>query len=334
MSNDRTPVLRVRDLSVAYEGRGSSTSIIDAVSFDLHPGEILGIVGESGSGKSMTCRALMRLLPSSMLRVTGGTVTLADGRDVLALPARDLTKVRGRRIGMIFQNPASHLDPVMSIGRQIAETIRHHHGINRREAWARMLDILRQVGIPDPESRANAYTHEFSGGMRQRAMIAAALACDPEILIADEPTTALDVTVQAQILRLLQQLRDERGLSIIFITHDLGVVYQLCDTVAVMYAGRLCEYGPKHEVIARPRHHYTAGLVACQPGTDGGSGPVHTIPGQPPVAGDMPSGCRFHPRCNAADALCKAKQPPLTEAAPGHQHACHHPAHTNAEKGL
>ncbi len=325
------PILTVDNLSVAYEDGRTSHTIIDGVSFALRRGEILGIVGESGSGKSMTCRALIRLLPSSRLRVTGGAVRLEDGRDVLALPPRELTRVRGRRIGMIFQNPASHLDPVMSIGRQIAESIRHHRGVGRAEAWEQMLDILRQVGIPDPESRANAYTHEFSGGMRQRAMIAVALACDPDILIADEPTTALDVTVQAQILRLLQQLRDERGLSIIFITHDLGVVYQLCDTVAVMYAGRLCEYGPKHEVIHHPRHHYTAGLVACQPGSEGGNGPVHTIPGQPPSPGDMPSGCRFHPRCAAADALCAARQPPLEEAEPGHARACHHPVGMDAE---
>ncbi|MBK0329267.1 ABC transporter ATP-binding protein [Rhodobacteraceae bacterium F11138] len=324
-------ILSVENLSVAYEDAGGSYNILDDVSFTLRKGEILGIVGESGSGKSMTCRALMRLLPSSRLRETGGAVRLEDGRDVLGLSQDELSEVRGRRIGMIFQNPASHLDPVMSIGRQIAESIRYHRKLGRTEAWAQMLDILRQVGIPDPESRANAYTHEFSGGMRQRAMIAVALACDPDILIADEPTTALDVTVQAQILRLLQQLRDERGLSIIFITHDLGVVYQLCDTVAVMYAGRLCEYGPKHEVIHHPRHHYTAGLVACQPSSEGGTGLVPTIPGQPPSPRDMPMGCRFHPRCGAADALCAARQPPLEESQPGHSCACHHPADLVAE---
>lgn len=331
MSDLTKPVLRVRDLSVGYEGSDTTYSIIDAVSFDLHPGEILGIVGESGSGKSVTCRALIRLLPSSRLKVTGGSVRLSDGRDMQALAAKDLPQVRGRRIGMIFQNPASHLDPVMSIGRQIAETIRHHRGVSRHDAWVQMLEVLRQVGIPDPENRANAYVHEFSGGMRQRAMIAVALACDPEILIADEPTTALDVTVQAQILGLLRRLRDERGLSIIFITHDLGVVYQLCDSVAVMYAGRLCEYGPKDDVIRRPQHHYTAGLVACQPSAVGGSGPVYTISGQPPTAGNMPSGCRFHPRCAGADALCTAQQPQLEEADAGHKRACHHPVGADLE---
>lgn len=325
------PVLSVRDLSVAHAARGETLTIIDRVSFELGRGEILGIVGESGSGKSMTCRALIRLLPSSQLSVSGGTARLADGRDLMALPERDLQKVRGRSIGMIFQNPASHLDPVMSIGRQIAESVQHHQGIGRREAWQKALEVLRQVGIPDPESRAHAYAHEFSGGMRQRAMIAVALACDPEILIADEPTTALDVTVQAQILRLLLRLRDERGLSIIFITHDLGVVYQLCDKVAVMYGGRVCEYGPKDEVIRNPRHHYTAGLVACQPVSEGGAGHVHTIPGQPPTVGDMPSGCRFHPRCPAADALCSREEPPLVEAEPGHARACHHPVGRMAE---
>jgi len=331
MTDEHPTILEVEDLSVAYEGAGTAHTILDGVSFTLRRGEILGIVGESGSGKSMTCRAMIRLLPSSRLKVTGGAVRLADGQDVLALPPRDLTKVRGRRIGMIFQNPASYLDPVMSIGRQIAESIRHHHRVGRAEAWAQMLNILRQVGIPDPESRANAYAHEFSGGMRQRAMIALALACDPEILLADEPTTALDVTVQAQILRLLLRLRDERGLSIILITHDLGVVYQLCDTVAVMYAGRVCEYGPMHEVIHHPRHHYTAGLIACQPSTEGGSGPVHTISGQPPTAGNMPSGCRFHPRCEAVDALCSARLPSLEQDGPGHLRACHHPIHADAE---
>ncbi|MEM5583940.1 ABC transporter ATP-binding protein [Roseibium sp. AS2] len=317
-------VLSVRDLSVVTSGDGSPETILDRVAFDLRRGEILGLVGESGSGKSMTARALIQLLPGSRLAISGGSALL-KGEDILSLDERAMGAVRGGSIGMIFQNPSSHLDPVMSIGKQIAESIRFHKAVTGRTARDHAVEILRQVGIPDPERRYDAYPHEFSGGMRQRAMIAIALACDPDILIADEPTTALDVTVQAQILKLLTDLRDARGVSIIFITHDLGIVSQICDRVAVMYGGRIVELGGKREVIGNGRHPYTAGLVACQPAEGQPGERVRTIAGQPPRVGHMPPGCRFHPRCPRADGTCSAVGPELVSAEPGHSVACHHP---------
>lgn len=317
-------VLNVRDLVVSAATTEGPRAIVDGVSFDLQRGEILGLVGESGSGKSVTCRALIRLLPGSALSITGGSILLG-GRDLLAMSDQEIRAVRGGSIGMIFQNPSSHLDPVMTIGRQITESIRFHRSVGRAEARAAAIDVLRQVGIPDPAHRFNSYPHEFSGGMRQRAMIAVALACDPEVLIADEPTTALDVTVQAQILRLLLELRDRRGVSIILITHDLGVVSQSCDTVAVMYGGRICEQGPKREIVGAARHPYTGALVSCQPGETPYGATVRTIPGQPPSIDAMPSGCRFHPRCPSADARCASDQPALEMVASAHLLACHHP---------
>jgi len=315
------PLLDVRGLSVAVAQAGREVTLVDRVSFALEAGEVLGLVGESGSGKSVTCRALIGLLPGS-LRIAGGSVLL-KGRDLVRLDEAALRGVRGGEIGMIFQNPSSHLDPVMRIGDQIAESIRFHRDASRREARAAAVDLLRQVGIPDPERRAGNYPHEFSGGMRQRAMIATALACDPEILIADEPTTALDVTVQAQILRLLLDLRDRRGLAIILITHDLGVVAQACDRIAVMYGGTLCETGTKRAVLSAPRHPYTARLIACQPASAGAGRLMPFIPGQPPSLADLPSGCRFHPRCDRAFARCSAERPEPSWPAPGHMAACH-----------
>lgn len=318
------PVLSVRDLSVSVRLPDGQRDIVDRVSFDLDRGEILGLVGESGSGKSVTCQALIRLLPATALSVTGGSVLL-HGRDIMTMDAKQLQAVRGGAIGMIFQNPTSHLDPVMTIGRQITETIRFHHAVGKAEARARAVEVLRQVGIPDPARRLDNYAHEFSGGMRQRAMIAVALACNPEVLIADEPTTALDVTVQAQILRLLMDLRDRNGLSIILITHDLGIVAQSCDEVAVMYGGRICERGPKRAIVRDARHPYTRGLIACQPGETPRSEPVRTIFGQPPTIEAMPTGCRFHPRCPNAGDDCVRAQPSLVQVDPRHRLACHHP---------
>ena len=236
-----------------------------------------------------------------------------------------MSAVRGREIGMIFQNPTSHLNPVMTIGEQIAESRRLHFAANRRQAREDALALLRQVGIPDPQNRLNSYPHEFSGGMRQRAMIAVALAPEPRLLIADEPTTALDVTVQMQILRLLSDLRAELGLAVIMITHDLGVVAQTCDRIAVMYGGRLCEVGGKREVLGGPLHPYTRGLIDCQPASEGGQGRLTIIDGQPPSADHFPSGCRFHPRCRRADEACQ-NQPLLRYGQDCHSHAvaCHH----------
>ncbi|CAH6678770.1 ABC transporter ATP-binding protein [Klebsiella grimontii] len=303
---------------------GEDIALVDNVSFTLEAGEMLGLVGESGSGKTVTCRALMRLLPGDGLRISGGEVVL-DGRDILPLSEGQMSAVRGREIGMIFQNPTSHLNPVMTIGEQIAESRRLHFAANRRQAREDALALLRQVGIPDPQNRLNSYPHEFSGGMRQRAMIAVALAPEPRLLIADEPTTALDVTVQMQILRLLSDLRAELGLAVIMITHDLGVVAQTCDRIAVMYGGRLCEVGDKREVLAGPLHPYTRGLIDCQPASEGGRGRLTIIDGQPPSADHFPSGCRFHPRCRRADEAC-LQQPPLHYGQDRHSHAvaCHH----------
>jgi peptide/nickel transport system ATP-binding protein len=314
-------LLDVNDLTVEAMRHGRRAVIVDNVSFSLGNGEVLGLVGESGSGKTVTCRALMRLLPTASLAITRGRV-IFDGTDITALSNRQMQRVRGRRIGMIFQNPASHLDPVMSIGRQIAESLVLHENVSRSDAAAQSVEILRQVGIPDPKRRAQEYPHQFSGGMRQRAMIALALACSPKLLIADEPTTALDVTVQAQVLRLLLDLRDRRGLSIILITHDLGVVAQTCDRIAVMYGGRVAEIGPKRDVLAEPMHPYTARLIACQPATDAGEGLLASIPGQPPSPFAWPSGCRFHPRCDRAIGVCKTDDPQLLSLRPDHAAAC------------
>ena len=314
-------LLKVNRLTVT---RGEDIALVDNVSFTLEAGEMLGLVGESGTGKTVTCRALMRLLPGDGLRISGGEVVL-DGRDILPLSEGQMSAVRGREIGMIFQNPTSHLNPVMTIGEQIAESRRLHFAANRRQAREDALALLRQVGIPDPRNRLNSYPHEFSGGMRQRAMIAVALASEPRLLIADEPTTALDVTVQMQILRLLSDLRAELGLAVIMITHDLGVVAQTCDRIAVMYGGRLCEVGDKREVLAGPLHPYTRGLIDCQPASEGGRGRLTIIDGQPPSADHFPSGCRFHPRCRRADEAC-LQQPPLHYGQDRHSHAvaCHH----------
>ncbi|MCB6179044.1 ABC transporter ATP-binding protein [Rhodobacter sp. Har01] len=257
-----TPQLAIDDLSVVHRGPEGEKLLLDRISLSLNRAEILGLVGESGSGKSLLCRAVMGLLPSRQLQVTGGSVRL-DGEEILSGARLDL--IRGRRIGMIFQNPTSHLDPMMRIGAQIGEGLRHHRGLTGAEARAEAVSLLAQVGFPDPVRACASHAHQFSGGMRQRAMIAIALACDPELLIADEPTTALDVTIQAQILRLLTELRDRRGLSIILITHDLGVVAQTCDRIAVMRQGQIVETGEKRALLARPQHPYTRDLIASHP---------------------------------------------------------------------
>jgi peptide/nickel transport system ATP-binding protein len=315
-----TALLEVRDLLVEVATPAGPRRAVDGVSFTLREGEVLGLVGESGSGKTLTCRAILRLLPRRV-RIAGGTVDLA-GHRVTDLPESRLGDVRGPVGAMIFQNPTSHLDPVMTIGEQIAAPIRVHEGASKAEARARARELLERVGIPDPRERLDQYPHEFSGGMRQRAMIAAALACSPKLLIADEPTTALDVTVQAQILRLLLDLRDRMGLAILLVTHDLGVVAQTCGRVAVMYAGRIAEAGPKPAVLGRPLHPYTAGLIASQPGTGEPGTPLASIPGQPPGLTDRPTGCAFAPRCRFAEAACTVAPPPEAEPVPDHRTAC------------
>ncbi|MBR0554515.1 ABC transporter ATP-binding protein [Ciceribacter sp. L1K23] len=267
------PILSIRDLVVNFHGEDPPRTLIDHVSFDLAKGEVLGLVGESGSGKSLLCRAVMRLLPSRRLSIDAGSVEL-DGRDLVTATPDDILAVRGREIGMIFQNPTSHLDPVMKIGHQIAEGIRFHQGMTSRQARTEAIEMLAQVGFPDPARQYDNYPHEFSGGMRQRAMIAAALSCKPKILIADEPTTALDVTIQAQILELLLDLRDRFGLSVILITHDLGIVAQTCDRIAVMRNGRLVEQGAKRQILGRPQHEYTQMLIGSHPSLPTASAPA------------------------------------------------------------
>jgi len=315
------PVLRVEDLTVEFTAPGGPLRAVDNVSFELAEGEVLGLVGESGSGKTLTCRALIRLLPSRRARITRGVVRVGE-LDLLTLPESAMQRVRGERIGMIFQNPMSHLDPVMTIGDQIGESLRFHKGMTRKEAASRAVELLRQVGIPDPALRSRSYPHELSGGMRQRAMIAIALAGEPRILIADEPTTALDVTVQAQILRLLLDLRDRAGLSIILITHDLGVVAETCETVAVMYAGRIVERAAKRALLRAPLHPYSQGLIRSQPGAGTPQAELPSIPGQPPSLADLPQGCRFHPRCAYVVARCREVRPPLADAGEGRRSAC------------
>jgi peptide/nickel transport system ATP-binding protein len=272
------PILSIRDLVVNFHGGELPRTLIDHVSFDLAKGEVLGLVGESGSGKSLLCRAVMGLLPSRRLSIDSGQIEF-DGRDLVTATPDEMLGVRGRQIGMIFQNPTSHLDPVMKIGQQIAEGFRFHQNMTARQARAEAIEMLAQVGFAEPARQYDNYPHEFSGGMRQRAMIAAALSCRPKILIADEPTTALDVTIQAQILELLLDLRDRFGLTVILITHDLGIVAQTCDRIAVMRIGRLVEQGAKRPVLERPQHDYTQMLISSHPSLPAASMPVTVVSG-------------------------------------------------------
>lgn len=315
------PLLDLRNLSVRFEADEATKPAVDDVSFSVKSGEVMGLVGESGSGKTVTCRAMLRLLRLGQRHVISGSVFF-DGKDLLTLSERELQDIHGRRIGMIFQNPSSHLNPLLSIGRQIAEPLIYHEGLGRREARARAIELLRQVGIPDPWHNVDAYPHQFSGGMRQRAIIAAAVACQPDLLVADEPTTALDVTVQAQILRLLLELRDRTGLAIVLITHDLGVIAATCDTVAVMYAGRIMEHATKGELIRHPRHPYTVGLIRSQPSRAQKGRPMPSIEGQLPDVNNLPEGCRFHPRCAYAEPRCRVGIVATSPVRPDHLVAC------------
>jgi oligopeptide/dipeptide ABC transporter ATP-binding protein len=299
------PALEADGLTVRFRQRGAEFAAVSDVSFSLRRRETLTILGESGSGKSVTLKALLGLLPTHA-KVTG-SVKLA-GESILGLPASDLARLRGRRISMVFQEPITALDPVYTIGAQIAETIIRHEGTDERTARARARALLERVRIPAAERRLNSYPHEMSGGMRQRAMIAIALACRPKLLIADEPTTALDVTVQAQVLELLADLRARLGMSLVLITHDLGVVSEYCDRVAVMYAGQVVETGPVRQVIADPRHPYTAGLLASLPRLDEPEAALRPIPGQVPDPTGITSGCRFAPRCPMRIEPCAQPQ--------------------------
>ncbi len=315
------PLLAVRDLQTSFSSSGLLAPVLTGVSFDLAPGETLGIVGESGSGKSVTSLSIMRLIPSPPGRIIGGRV-LYSGRDLLSIPDTEMRKVRGNDISMIFQEPMTCLNPVFRIGDQISEAVLRHREVSRQLARARAVELLTMVGIPSAESRIDSYPHELSGGMRQRVMIAMALACEPKILIADEPTTALDVTIQAQILDLLRQLKEQLGMSIILITHDLGVIAEMADRVLVMYAGRVVEEAAVRDLFRAPGHPYTEGLLASVPDLNVERDTLRTIEGMVPSPLAMPPGCRFEPRCPYARDACRQRDPDMVELRHGHRAAC------------
>ncbi len=313
------PLAEVEDLAVHFVTRDSTVYAVNGVSFAVQPGEVLCILGESGSGKSVTLRALMRLLPHHA-RISG-TVRVT-GQDVLAMGGRTLRDLRGGLVSMVFQEPMTTLDPVYTIGQQIGETVRQHTGCDRRSARAKALELLELVHVPSAAARLDAYPHELSGGLRQRAMIAMALSCGPRLLLADEPTTALDATVQIQVLILLRKLQRELGMGMIFVTHDLGVAAEIGDRIAVMYAGRVLESGPVAEVLAAPAHPYTAGLLASTVSEQPRGEPVTAIPGSPPDLRRLPVGCGFAPRCLQRRAACLSDDPAPRSHAPGRMVRC------------
>jgi oligopeptide/dipeptide ABC transporter ATP-binding protein len=313
------PVLAVENLSIRF--RGHPVDLIDDVSFATPAGKTLCLVGESGCGKSVTSLAVMGLLPKRAARVTAGSVRFR-GADLLAMPEADIEDLRGNSMAMIFQEPMTSLNPVFTVGDQVAEVVRRHQQCSPREARDRALEMFRKVRMPAAEKRLDDYPHQLSGGMRQRVMIAMALANDPALLIADEPTTALDVTIQAQILDLMRELQEETGTALLLITHDLGVVAEIADEVAVMYAGRVVESGPVSQVFNAPQHPYTLGLMGSMPAIAGRQGRLITIPGSVPVPEDMPPGCRFSSRCPFAISACEARRPPLLVDGTGHANAC------------
>jgi oligopeptide/dipeptide ABC transporter ATP-binding protein len=321
------PLLEVEDLRTWFHADAEVARAVDGVSFSVAPGETLAIVGESGSGKSVTSLSIMRLIPIPPGENAGGRVRFR-GRDLLTLSEGDMRRVRGNEIGMIFQEPMSSLNPLLTVGEQIAEVVRLHQGLSRTAARRHAIEMLARVNIPDPASRASEYPHRLSGGMRQRVIIAMALACCPALLIADEPTTALDVTIQLQILHLIRRLQAEMNMSVLFITHNLGVVALVADRVAVMYAGRIVEQGDVAAVFSSPLHPYTRALLRSVPrvrsDSRGSARRLLSIPGQVPSPSALPPGCSYASRCPLADELCCREMPPIVEAFPGHDVRCHH----------
>jgi peptide/nickel transport system ATP-binding protein len=316
-----SPLLEVKDLRVTFRGdAGRVTHAVDAVDLEVRPGTTLGLVGESGCGKSVTSLAIMGLLPPATAAISGRV--LFDDIDLLALPDRAMRDLRGDRIAMVFQEPMTSLNPSYTIGEQITEALIRHRGVSRREARAHAIEMLRRVKIPAPEQRFDDYPHRFSGGMRQRVMIAMALSCDPDLLIADEPTTALDVTIQAQILDLLRELKASTLSAVILITHDLGVVADFCDEVAVMYAGEIVEHAPIDVLFERPAHPYTVGLIGSIPRLDRRSDRLATVPGRVPSMAKIPESCRFAPRCPFAIDVCVSAPPPLVTVGENHRTRC------------
>ena len=317
------PLLQVRDLKTYFHTEAGTAKAVDGVSFDIEPGEVLGLVGESGSGKSVTALSIIRLIPDPPGKIVGGSIAY-KGQDLLQLSWEDIRKVRGNEISMIFQEPMTSLNPVFTIGMQVMEVILQHNDVSRKEAFDRAVNMLELVGIPDAARRMNDYPHQFSGGMRQRVMIAIALACDPSLLIADEPTTALDVTIQAQILELMLKVKDERkNAAILLITHNLAVVAETCHRVMVMYGGKIQEIAPVRELFKNPQHPYTKGLLASLPAVDGSRHTrLQTIPGNVPSILDLPVGCKFVTRCPERLDKCFTYEPPLIEVSPGHWVRC------------
>ena len=321
IQNPKSKILEVSDLRVYFHTNEGTLKAVDGVSFSINPGETLGVVGESGCGKSVTAFSILQLLPSPPARYEGGEIKFR-GENLLSLGDKQMRRVRGRLISMVFQEPMSSLNPIMTIGSQITEAVLAHQEKSKSEAREIATQMLRRVGIPSPETRFNDYPHQLSGGMKQRAMIAMALVCRPLLLIADEPTTALDVTIHAQILDLLGELQREFDMAVLLITHDLGVVAETCDRVAVMYAGKIVEYAPVNDLFDRPKHPYTHGLFRSLPTLGEKKEVLPVIPGSVPSPVDFPSGCRFRTRCSLAEEICK-QEPPLREIMPAHFAACH-----------
>jgi oligopeptide transport system ATP-binding protein len=323
MSRQNGTLLSVRDLRTYFETEDGTVKAVDGISFDLERGETLGIVGESGSGKSVTNLSIIRLIPQPPGKIVSGEVVF-DGTDILDLPAEHVRRIRGKRISMIFQDPMTSLNPFMRISKQLMEITRLHLGHTKEQAYEHAVKMLETVGIPDARSRADSYPHEFSGGMRQRVMIAMALSCEPELLIADEPTTALDVTIQAQILELIKELKRTTGTSVILITHDLGVVAGMTDHIIVMYAGKVFEQAPTRELFSCPGNPYTKGLLRSVPDPAHEDGrALYQIPGLPPDVARLPPGCPFAPRCERAEEICRQEFPPFVQLNAEHFSLCH-----------
>ena len=318
---DNNVVLQVEDLHTQFQTRWGTVKAVDGVSFNLRQGETLGIVGESGSGKSVTMLSLMRLVPSPPGRIVSGKIVL-DGEDVLELPVHEMANVRGRKIALIIQDPMTSLNPVLSIGMQVSEAIRIHQDIPKKTILEKAIEVLRKVNIPAAESRVRDYPHQMSGGMRQRVVGAIGMSCEPLVLIADEPTTSLDVTIQAQYLKLLKDLQHELGLSLIFVTHDFGIVAKMCDRVAVMYAGKIVEIGSVRDIFNNPSHPYTEALLASVPRMEEDVDRLYSIDGQPPELHDLPLGCSFADRCPYVMERCRAEFPPSFMAGDGHFADC------------
>ena len=324
------PLLQIKELETHFFTSEGVVRAVNGVSYDVQPGETLGLVGESGSGKSVSALSLMRLIPNPPGKIVGGEV-LFDGESLLEVDDARMREIRGNDIAMVFQEPMTSLNPVLTIGRQLTEALELHLGLKRRDAEARAVELLHLVGIPAAEERLHDYPHQFSGGMRQRVMIAMALSCDPKLLLADEPTTALDVTIQAQVLEVMARLSRELGTAVIVITHNLGVVARYADRVNVMYGGRIVEAGSATDIYHNPRHAYTLGLLESVPRLDARTGRLIPIEGVPPDLTNLPPGCAFEPRCRFATDICREERPELTEVREGHKMACWHPDEVGEE---